>query len=121
MEQNKSMHPTSRLKSFSFAINGLYLLLKEEPNTRLHALATITVIAGGIFRHFAAWQWVAALFAIGLVWITEALNTCIENLCNFTCDNKLHPAIKVIKDISAAAVLLAAIVSFAIGIIIFIS
>src|ERR1017187_10290892 len=108
--QNKSMSVTSRRNSFSYAISGLRHLLKQEPNARLHAIATIAAITAGVLRHISPMQWVAIIFAIGLVWITEALNTCIEKLCNLWCNDKWHPEVKVIKDIAAGAVLVAAIV-----------
>ena len=119
MEQKKNMSVASRKRSFSYAINGIVELFRQEPNAKLHTLATIAVIIAGIVRHVGPWQWVGLFIAIGMVWITEAVNTCIEKLCNFCCDNQFHPAIKIIKDISAAAVLIAAIVSVAIGITIF--
>ena len=115
------MSAKSRAKSFSYAFNGLRLLFQSEPNTKLHTVATIAVIALGFVRHIGQLQWAAIVFAIGLVWITEALNTCIEKLCDYSCDNKFHPTIKVIKDVSAAAVLIAAFVSVAIAIIVFIA
>ncbi len=119
MKQEKNMTAKSRAKSFSYATNGLLQLFRLEPNAKLHVLATVAVVVAGFIRHVSKWQWVALVFAVGLVWITEALNTCIEKLCDFCCGNKFHPSIKVIKDISAAAVLLAAIVSLVTGIIVF--
>ena len=110
----------SRKNSIGYAISGLRWLFLGEPNTRLHAAASILAVALGVVRHIGQMQWAALVFAIGLVWITEAINTCIEKLCDFSCDNRIHPAIKVIKDVSAGAVLMAAIVSIAIGVIIFI-
>ncbi len=120
MEQKKSLSAGSRANSFVHAFRGLRQMFKQEPNAKLHALATVVVIAAGIVRHIGAAQWMAIIFAIGLVWITEAVNTCIEELCDFNCDNKIHPAIKVIKDISAGAVLIAALVSLGIGLIVFV-
>ena len=119
MDQKKTISFNSRRKSFSYAFNGLFLLFKHEPNAKLHAIATILVIIAGIIRHITPFQWIAIIFAIGLVWITEALNTCIEKLCDFSSENKWLPEIKIIKDISAAAVLISAIVSVFIGIIVF--
>ena len=119
MEPKKSMHIHARGKSFTYAFNGLWLLFKEEPNAKLHALATVAVIIAGFVRHLGPSQWIALVVAIGLVWITEAINTCIERLCDFCSDNKWHPAIKIIKDIAAAAVMVAAVVSIVIGIIVF--
>ena len=113
------MHISSRAKSIGYAIEGLYQLIKLEPNARIHAVATIVAIFAGIIRHLNQGQWLAISLAIGIVWITEALNTCIEKLCNIWNDNQLHPEIKVIKDIAAGGVLISAIVSLVIGIIVF--
>jgi len=110
---------SSRRRSFRYALNGLFLLFTREPNFRLQAIAAAVAVTAGLLRHISHLQWLALIFAIGLVLITEALNTCIEKLCDFACDSKIHPAIKVIKDVAAAAVLIAAFVSIAIGLIIF--
>lgn len=113
------MKVTARAKSFTFAFNGLYQLLRSEPNARIHAIATIVAITAGVARHITSMQWIAIIFAIGLVWIAEAINTGVEKLCDFSCDNRFHPAIKIIKDVSAAAVMISAMVSIVIGILVF--
>lgn len=119
MEQDKKMPVRSISNSIRFALNGIKLMFKSEPNAKLHAVATVIVVAFGILRHINNIQWTAILFAIGMVWVTEALNTCIEKLCDFSCENKIHPAIKTIKDIAAGAVLIAAIVSVTIAVFVF--
>ncbi len=116
---NKSMGIKSRASSFGYALNGLWLLLKNEPNAKLHVIAAVVVVAAGVVRHIGPLQWLAIAFAMGLVFIAETINTAIERLCDFACDNQIHPAIKIIKDISAAAVLIAALVSIATGVIVF--
>jgi len=118
MNEDKSMTFVSRKKSFDYAFNGLAQLWKE-PNSKIHFVATVVVVAAGVFFGLSPIRWIALFFAIGLVWITEALNTCIERLCDFSCDNQFHPLIKIIKDIGAAAVLIAAVVSIGIGIFVF--
>lgn len=120
MDYKKQMNVHSRARSFSFAINGIWLMFKNEPNVWIHAIATIAVIILGFVRHISPAQWGLIAIAVSLVWITEAINTCIEKLCDFCCDNKWHPAIKTIKDISAAAVLIAAITSVIIALTVFI-
>jgi diacylglycerol kinase len=119
MERKKNMGFTSRKNSFYYAFSGLRSIFKQEPNVRLHALATVAAITAGCFRHITKGEWLAIVVAIGLVWITEALNTCIERLCDFACDNKIDPAIKVIKDIAAGAVLIAATIAVIIAVIVF--
>lgn len=63
--------------------------------------------------------WVGVLFAIGLVLTAEAFNTCLEKMMD-----KLIPeqseTVRYVKDLGAGAVLVSAIVSAAIGGIIFI-
>ena len=119
MNTNKNLSILSRANSFRFALNGLAALMKE-PNAKLHLVAAIVVVTAGFVQHISHRQWIAISFAIGLVWITEALNTCLEKLCDFACKGELHPAIKTIKDIAAGAVLIASITSIVIACIIFI-
>jgi diacylglycerol kinase (ATP) len=110
----------SRSNSVQHALRGIGQLYKQEPNARIHAVATVAVITGGIIKHLTPMQWAAIAAAIAMVWITEAINTAIEQLCNLYCKGEWHPAVKIIKDISAGAVLIAAITSIAIAICIFI-
>jgi len=119
MDKKKPMTFESRRNSFVYAFKGIARLFKQEPNARLHALITVMVIAAGIYKHLRPMQWIAIAIAIGLVWIVEALNTCVEMLCDMYCNNEWHPTVKIIKDIAAGAVLLAAFTSAAIGIFIF--
>jgi diacylglycerol kinase len=115
----KSIHPRARLSSFGYAIRGLGSLLRQEPNARLHAAATIAVIAFGIYRNISRNEWIALTMVIALVWITEALNTCVEMLCDLWCKGEYHPKVKIIKDIAAAAVIIAALCAVVTGLIIF--
>jgi len=115
----KPMTFESRKNSFIYAFKGIAQLFRQEPNARLHALITVFVIAGGIYKGLHTMQWVAISIAIALVWIVEALNTCVEMLCDMYCNKEFHPTVKIIKDISAGAVLIAAFTSAAIGIFIF--
>jgi diacylglycerol kinase len=53
-----------------------------------------------------------------MVFITEMLNTAIEFLCDHV-SPEIHPAIKKVKDLAAAAVLFAAIAAVCIGCVVF--
>jgi diacylglycerol kinase (ATP) len=119
MNPDKRMTFRSRKSSFGYAIQGLRQLFIEEPNAKIHFVATLIAIALGIFKHLSPERWAALVFAIGLVWITEAINTCIEKLCDYACNKEWHPTIKTVKDVAAAAVLIAAIVSATVGAIVF--
>lgn len=107
-----------RLKSFKYAFNGLRILLKEEHNSRIHiAVALIVSILGFIFK-ISPVEWVSLVITIGLVIVMEIVNSAIENLCDFVSPEKNY-IIKKVKDLSAAAVLLSAIVAIVVGVIIF--
>jgi diacylglycerol kinase (ATP) len=62
---------------------------------------------------------IALVLAIGGVWITEMLNTCMEKMADLVTLEE-HPEIKFIKDLAAGAVLVAAVIAVIIGLIIFI-
>ena len=70
----------SRLKSFGYAITGIRTLVTSERNAWIHLFVTIAVIIAGLLRHLDKTSWCLLILAIALVWITEALNTAIENL-----------------------------------------
>jgi len=115
----RSHHPRARLASFGHAIRGIGSFIRQEPNARLHAVATFLVIGLGWYRHISRNEWIALTIVIGLVWIAEALNTCVEMLCDLWCKGEFHPQVKIIKDIAAAAVILSALCALVTGILIF--
>jgi diacylglycerol kinase len=120
MEGEKSLSLRSRSNSFRYAIAGIIKLIRQEPNMRIHAVVSVVVVIAGFVRDLSRWEWLGIVFAISLVWITEAVNTAIEMLCDIVCNNEYHPGVKIIKDISAGAVLLAAIASVVIALLVFI-
>ena len=108
-----------RLKSFRYAFSGLRVLVREEHNARIHLFATVCVIVMGVAFRISCTEWVAVSLAIGLVFGMEAVNSAVENICDFVCPER-DARIKKIKDLAAAAVLLSAIAALAVGLFIFI-
>ena len=107
-----------RLKSFTFALNGMKILISEEHNARIHFVSAICVIMAGVIFKISAIEWIIILFAIGLVITLEIVNSSIENMADFISHEK-HASIKKVKDLSAAAVLVCSLTALAIGLIIF--
>ncbi len=64
-------------------------------------------------------EWGLIILTMAFVWITESFNTVYERLFDLV-DPTINPIVKIGKDVSAAAVLISAIVSIIIGILIFI-
>lgn len=115
---NQKFSLRKRLKSFSFAFNGLKILFKEEHNARIHFAAAVVVIVAGIIFRITAFEWLALVFAIGLVLALEAINSALENLADFVSPQK-HDQIKKVKDLAAAGVLIAATTALIAGLVIF--
>ncbi|MFI5203550.1 MAG: diacylglycerol kinase family protein [Flavobacteriales bacterium] len=115
----KSFSITRQIKSFHYALQGLRYLWNEEHNFRIHLAAAIVVVTGGCILTLTTAEWCIVLLCIALVMITETINTSIENISNYVSPG-FHPAIKKIKDLSAAAVLLSSVAALIIGLIIFI-
>jgi len=108
-----------RIRSFQYAFNGLKILFCEEHNARIHLFVAVCVLVAGIILKISAIEWMAVVFAIGLVISLESINSSIENLADFVSPEK-HNWIKKIKDLSAAGVLVAAIAAAIVGLIVFI-
>ena len=117
--QQEKFSIRSRIKSFSHAIAGIRQFVWQEHNARIHLVATVAVII--IAWYLGVTRTEAAILAVvtGLVWIAEMLNTCVEKLANLITRER-HPEIKIIKDLAAGAVLVAAAIAVITGLLIFI-
>ena len=94
------------------------MMLRSEFNARVHALATVLIIAAGFAFEIDEPEWLAIVLAITAVWSAEAFNTSIEALGDAVTE-KDHPGIGRAKDIGAGAVLLTALGAIAIAAIVF--
>ena len=106
------------MRSFIYAFQGLSTLLREQHNARIHALALLCVLALGIWLKLSVQEWSLVLLASALVFAFEAMNSALEYLCDRV-EPARDPLIRKAKDVSAAAVLVAAITAAAIGLMIF--
>lgn len=105
-------------QSIRVAFIGLYTFFRIDRNGRIElAMAALAIVASILFK-ISATEWLFVLLSIGMVLVTEIINSNLEKLCNLI-TMEYHPMVKVIKDTSAAAVLITAIVSVVVGCIIF--
>lgn len=104
----------TRLRSIGFALHGIRALVRHEANARVHLAASVAVVSAGLVMRCSLDEWRWLVLAMAMVWIAEAFNTAIEVLCNLT-QPDFHPQVKLIKDLAAGAVLLAAIAATLIG------
>jgi len=106
------------IRSFGYASQGIRYAFKTQANFRIHLLLLILVCIAGFFFAITRMEWLLIIICSMMVLTFELMNTAIEYLCD-TITKDLHPGIKIIKDVSAAAVLLAATGSAVTGLIIF--
>lgn len=118
MLNHKGFYPRSRLKSMSNAWRGIRIMFRGQYNIWIHTLILGLVLLAGIYFSITLLEWVLILFAAGMVFAAEALNTAIEIDMNLT-SPEYHPHARDTKDVAAGAVLITAIVAFIIGIVIF--
>ena len=115
----KSFSIKRRITSVRIAIHGIVLFFRQEHNAWIHLLATISAIILGIVLQCSKSEFMMITLVIGFVWAAEIFNTAIEKFADIT-SKEYNPKIKFIKDVSAAAVLVAAITALVTGGIIFI-
>ena len=107
-----------RLSSFRYAIQGLRNLIRTQVNARIHVLVAIMVVFAGILLDLTPFEWIAAVLCMALVLGMEAANTAIEYLTDLV-SPEIRPLAGKAKDLAAAAVLIAAMGAFIVGMIIF--
>ena len=104
--------------SFTYPIKGLKYAYRNEQNIAVDVgIALLVIVFSFIFRVSLIEAAILAL-TIGLVIACELINTAIEATVDLVTED-YHPLAKVVKDTSAAAVFVFAIVSVIVGLIIF--
>lgn len=116
--KNNDRRIAGRIKSFGYAFQGIRHLLKDEPNSWIHVTAMIAVIAAGFYFSISGTEWLWVASAICAVFVTELLNTAIENLVDMV-QPEFHPIAGKVKDLCAAAVLVSAFYAVVVGLMVF--
>ena len=105
--------------SFKYAFQGIKQSYKGEQNLKIHTFIAILVIVFGFFLKISYFEWLVCLILIGLVLMSEFINTAIEYVVDLASPS-VHPIDKAAKDTASAGVLMMAIMSAVIGLIIFV-
>ena len=105
-------------KSFGYAFEGIFAGIRKERNMKIHCVAAIGVTAAGILFHISALEWCICLVLFGRIMALELVNTAIEAVVDLVTEEK-RPLAKLAKDTAAGAVLIAALMAAAAGLMIF--
>lgn len=114
---NKSFALT-RIQAIKVALDGIKHVMTTQPNARIHAGFTLAVFLVAGLLKLPRLEWVILLLTVGLVWAAEVFNTAVEIAVDVVSPN-YDPKAKIIKDISAGAVLISVLVSILVGLFIF--
>lgn len=98
------------VRKFRNAIEGLVYAFKIDNGVKIQFLLAFITIFVCFFLNLTYIEWLIIIICIGAVLSAELLNTAIEK----TLDHVVPPShqVKVIKDISAAGVLLISVAAF---------
>ncbi|MDG1246342.1 MAG: diacylglycerol kinase family protein [Polaribacter sp.] len=102
MKNTKDSFLRGRLRSLKFALKGMWLLLTTEDSIKAQLFFGTVVVGFGLYFNISNTEWMIQSLIIGMVLVTEALNTAIEKLADFVHPD-YHKKIGFIKDIAAGA------------------
>lgn len=106
-------------QSFRFASRGFLTVLREERSFRfqLFAAGVVLLLTGAL--PLDTWEIVAVILTMVIVLVLEILNTVLERFVD-ALKPRIHPYAEAVKDMMAAAVLIASLGAVIVGIIIFV-
>jgi len=117
-KEEKAWREVKYSEKFLNAFRGLHVFSKTTRHLFIHIATALIVIIFGFYFHVSSIEWIALIFAIGFVIVSEVFNTAIEIDIDLT-SPEYHPYARDTKDVAAAAVLLSVFVAVIVGLIIF--
>lgn len=113
-----SYHPARRASSFKYAFKGIFHALLNEPNFRIQVIIAVYAFFGGIYFKISNTEWGLLILSMGFLLSAEMVNTVVENFIDHLIQDE-QDAVRIIKDLSAGFVLVAALTALFILILIF--
>lgn len=104
--------------SFTWAFEGIVYVLRTQRNMRIHTGAGLIALILALLLGVTRLEFIAVLGAVSLVLIAEMFNTAIEAAIDALVTH-YHPLVKVAKDVSAGAVLVATANALAVAYLVF--
>jgi diacylglycerol kinase len=108
-ERIKRLH-----KSFKYAGHGVWHALLTQPNMWMHLLIGIVALALAFLVGFSVMEYAILALVITLIFILEMVNTVAEIIVDIA-SPEFNDLARIAKDVSAGAVLIAAIGAVVVG------
>ncbi len=107
----------SRARSFKYAFEGWWYVIRTQHNAWIHAIFSAAVFALGFWLGIPRQDWAILILAMMVVWMAEFMNTALEAVVDMVMPDP-HPLAKVAKDAAAAAVLVGALGAALVGLLV---
>ena len=106
-------------QSFRYAVQGLRYIWQHEQNFRVQSCIAVLVVLAMVFFRVTLGEAIILTMMIIFVLVLEVVNTIFEKFVDIL-KPRLHMYVGVIKDMMAAAVLLAAAGAVAVALMVFV-
>lgn len=103
------MKTRSPIQSFRFALNGIIYVVKTQKNMQRSILLSIGILLIGFLLGLTNIELVLLFIPITFLLLAEMFNTTAEVVLDFVNGRAFNWVVKIIKDITAGAVLIALI------------
>ncbi len=117
-EETKAWREMKVKNRFLNAFRGMHIFYKTSRHFSVLVFMTAIVIILGFYLRVSSFEWIALIFSVGFVIVSEVFNTAIEIDIDLTSPG-YHPFARDTKDAAAAAVVLSIFTSIIIGFIVF--
>lgn len=107
-----------RINAFRQATSGIITAVKEEAHLKVHLFASLVVVGMASYFNVTTIEWCVLILCCVSVISLELVNSAMERLTNAVYPHQ-HLNAKFIKDVTAGAVLIAALGSLISGLLIF--
>lgn len=118
MSKEKQTWNKSRIEALQNAFKGFIYAFKNEINLKIEVVISIIAIILAVILKITPLEFVIVIFSIGLVILAELLNTALEIITDISSLN-YNNKIRRVKDISAAIVVITAVMAAVAGYVIY--
>lgn len=113
------MNKRSFIQSLNDAAEGFVYVVRYERNMRIHYLFSFMMLLLAVLLGISRIEWIILCITISFVLVAEMINTAIEETVDAIFKKTHAEEARIIKHVSAGAVLVSAVAAFVIGFLIF--
>lgn len=106
------------IKAVKFALEGWKEMGLRHVNFQRQLAVMLVIVTGGYLFKLSTIEWMILILTIGMVLMAEMINSSIEAVVDLITEEKKQKA-KIAKDVAAGMVLFTALISIAVGVLLF--